>query len=431
MGKVIAIVGGQFGDEGKGKIVDFLTEKVDVIARATGGNNAGHTVVVGDKKHKFHLIPSGIVHKNKLNVCGNGMVIDPAVIVSEIKALEEEGYTITDKQLIISKNAHVITKEHIEEDLAKGKKIGTTGRGVGPCYTQKIARKGKRIVDYIKKDSKEARKIKPLVKDVWFIMNNALKKDKNILIEGAQGTLLDVDHGTYPYVTSSNPTAGATCTGLGIGPTNISSVIGVFKAYITRVGSGPLPTELGTEERTNKEETFEELKETLGDDGLKQLKRRIISKANSGDKYNQGRLLRLNGLEYGTTTGRPRRTGWFDAVAAKYAIKINGLSSIIITKLDVLTSLKKIRICIAYDINGIKTDRFLADLEDLGNAEPVYEEVDGWDDDLSDITNYKDLPKNAKKYIEKLEKILDIPIAIVSTGPKRSQTIVLKEDLLF
>ncbi len=411
---VIAIIGGQFGDEAKGAVVDFLAEKADVVARFNGGNNAGHTVCVKDDVFKFHLIPSGIVHK-KLNIIGNGTVIDPKVLVKEIENMEKRGFKITDKNLVISSSAHVVTEQQIKEDKAD-KKIGTTGRGIGPCYRDKVKRTGKRISDFVKEDNKEAKKIKPLVKDTYIIINDAIENKKNILIEGAQGTLLDIDHGTYPFVTSSSPTAGGACTGLGIGPTKIDSVIGVFKAYITRVGRGPFPTEQGTDKQTMKELRNQKLTQ---DD---------IVKANEGNQYYIGKVLRKQGGEYGTTTGRARRTGFFDAVAAKYAIKINGLSLIVITKLDVLTNLKKIKICTHYEINNKKTGKF--PLQDLEKAKPVYIEMDGWDDDLTNITKYEQLPDNAKAYLKKLEEILNTKICIVKVGAKRSQTIILdKEDL--
>jgi len=419
MGKTIVILGGQWGDEGKGKIVDFLTEKADLVCRYAGGNNAGHTVVVGDTTYKFHLIPSGIVHKDKLNLIGNGTVIDPEVVVKEITNLEEQGFDVSEKNLVISSNAHVITSEQIEEDKKKGGKVGTTGRGIGPCYMAKVERTGLRISDFVKGDSKEAEKIRPLVKDTYLIVNDYLDNGKNVLIEGAQGTMLDIDHGTYPFVTSSNPTAGGACTGLGIGPTKIDNVIAILKAYTTRVGRGPFATELGTDEQT-----INESKES-------ELKQEDIEKANQGDEYSQGYVLRKQGAEYGTTTGRARRCGWFDAVVAKYAVKINGLSSVVMTKLDVLSNLKKIKICTGYEIDGKKTDNFPLNLGDLEKAKPVYEEMDGWDDDLTGITSFDDLPENARKYVKRVEEIIKVPICIVSIGPKRSQTIVLKDEFLF
>lgn len=417
MSKTIAIVGGQWGDEGKGAIIDYLAEKADVVARFNGGNNAGHTVCVKDDTFKFHLIPSGIVHK-KLNIMGNGTVIDPKILVKEIEDLEKRGFKINDKNLVISSSAHVVTEKQIKEDKVD-KKIGTTGRGIGPCYRDKIARIGKRIGDFIKEDNKEAKRIKPLVKDIYLIIDEAIKNKKNVLIEGAQGTLLDIDHGTYPFVTSSNPTAGGACTGLGIGPTKIDSVIGVFKSYITRVGRGPFPTEQGSDKQT-----MNELKD-------QKLSSDDIVKANEGNAYYVGKLLRKQGGEYGTTTGRARRTGFFDAVAAKYAIMINGLNSIVITKLDVLTNLRKIKICINYAINGKKIDKFPLNLDELEKAKPVYIEMDGWDDDLTNVVSHEKLPDNAKDYLKKLEEILNIKICIVKVGPKRDQTIILDNKDLF
>lgn len=431
MPKTIVIVGAQFGDEGKGKIVDFLTEKADLIARYNGGNNAGHTVVVKNDVFKFHLIPSGIIHKGKLNVMGNGMVIDPKVVVSEIESLEKRGYDISEKNLIISQNAHIIKEKHVEEDELTGSKIGTTGRGIGPCYTDKAARKGLRMIDYIKEDNKYAKKIRPLVKDTSLIVSQYLEDEKNILFEGAQGTLLDIDHGTYPYVTSSNVVAGGACTGLGIGPTKIDAVIAVAKAYITRVGSGPLVTELGTEEETNKEDSINKLKRELGDQGLSFLKRKIINKVNEDDEYSQGRLLRLNGMEYGTTTGRPRRTGWFDALIARYSARINGLDAVAMTKLDVLSDFKKIKICTAYECKGKKSSEFTNNVEILKDCRPVYETLDGWCKDISKAKDFKELPENAQEYIRRIEELVKVPICIVSVGPGREQTIVLKKQFLF
>ena len=431
MAKTIVIVGGQFGDEGKGKIVDFLTEKADLTARYNGGNNAGHTVVVKDNIFKFHLIPSGIVHKDKLNVMGNGMVIDPKELVNEIENLENEGYNITEKNLVISQNAHVIQEKHIEEDKATGGKIGTTSRGIGPCYKDKIVRSGLRIIEYSKEDNKYARKIKPLVKDTSLILNNYLENKKNILLEGAQGTLLDIDHGTFPYVTSSNVIAGGACTGLGIGPTKIDTAIGIIKAYITRVGGGPLVTELGTEQETKKEDGIDDLKKTLGDAGLNHLKRKITNKANEGDEYNQGRLLRFNGMEYGTTTGRPRRCGWFDALIGRYAVRINGLDAVVMTKLDVLSDFKKIKICVGYEHKNKKLAEFTNNVEILKHSEPVYETMDGWCEDICKAKDFKELPINARKYVERIEELIKVPVCIVSVGPERSQTIVLRKEFLF
>ncbi|HLC96944.1 MAG TPA: adenylosuccinate synthetase [Candidatus Nanoarchaeia archaeon] len=415
MGKTIVIVGGQWGDEGKGKIVDFLTEKADIIARYAGGNNAGHTVVVGKEVYKFHLIPSGIIHPGKLNVIGNGTVIDPEVLTNEITELQKRGFSITERNLAISSNAHIIQKRHIEEDKETGSTVGTTGRGIGPCYKDKIARIGMRVAGYV---GKNPGILQPLVKDTYLLLNEALGK-KNVLIEGAQGSLLDVDHGTYPFVTSSNPIAGGACTGLGIGPTKIDAVIGISKAYITRVGRGPFPTEQGSDQQTIDEKREDPL--TSAD----------VEKANRGDAYATGKVLRKQGGEYGTTTQRARRTGWFDAVAAKYAIAINGMDAMVITKLDVLSKLKTLKVCTSYEINGKKTDLFPLQADILEKAKPIYEELPGWDDDLSKVTAFKDLPANAQRYIMFLEKKLGISICIVSVGQRRDQTIVRRNEFLF
>ncbi len=419
MGKTVVVVGGQFGDEGKGKIVDFLAEDADIVARATGGNNAGHTVVVGDTKFKFHLLPSGIIHEGKLSVCGNGMVIYPPQIVKEITGLEKKGFRITDKNLLISSSAHVITEEQIETDKKTGKKVGTTGRGIGPCYMAKIERTGMRMSQFAQEDSPDARKLKPFVRDTYSVLNKALEDGKNILVEGAQGTMLDIDHGTYPYVTSSNPTAGGACTGLGIGPTKITEVIGIIKAYTTRVGRGPFPTELGTDEQTMSEDKSSPLSE--GD----------IKKANDGDEYSLGKVLRKRGAEYGTTTGRARRTGWFDGVIARYARRINGLTSIAVTKLDCFSDLKKIKLCIAYEIDGEETEDYPLDLDRLERAVPVYETMGGWATDISGVTEFGKLPDEARAYVKRIEELTGAPVSILSTGPQRSKTMVLREDLLF
>jgi len=393
MGKTVLIVGCQWGDEGKGKIVDFLTEKANVIARATGGNNAGHTVIVGKEKFKFHVIPSGILHKNKMNIIGNGTVIWPGSadkeqsIIGEIEGLRKRGFSVNEKNLAISKSAHVVMQKHIDEDLSKGKKIGTTGRGIGPCYRDKITRIGIRIGEFVKQNSSEAKKIRPFVKDTYLLINEAIEKGKNVLIEGAQGILLDIDHGTYPYVTSSNSSAGGVCTGLGIGPTKIDSVNGIIKAYVTRVGGGPFPTEI---------------------------------------KGKEGDSLREKGGEYGTTTGRPRRCGWFDAVIGRYAARINGLSSAIITKLDVLSGLDKLKICISYEYENKKIENFPTDMGVFEKCKPVYIEMDGWQEDISNIRKFNELPANAKKYLNKIESLLKVPISMISVGAEREQLIVVK-----
>ncbi len=418
-GKVVVVVGGQWGDEGKGKIVDFLAEKADVVARGTGGNNAGHTVVVGPNKFNLHLIPSGIIHPGTLNICGNGMVIYPRQLVREIEELRGRGVPVSEKNLIISSSAHVITEEHIKTDQNRGKKIGTTGRGIGPCYTAKVERTGIRVCDFLRAGGTEAEKLRPFVQDTYIAINRAIDEGKNILLEGAQGTMLDIDHGTYPYVTSSNSSAGGLCTGLGIGPTKISSVIGVLKAYTTRVGRGPFPTELGTEQETEEEDRDSSLTEE------------DIERANLGEEYYVGKLLRKRGREYGTTTGRPRRTGWFDAVVSKYAATINAFTSIALTKLDCLSDLRTIKICTAYRVNGARTVNFPVDTSVLSRVEPVYEEMDGWQTDISGAKSLSELPEEARAYVRRIEEITGVPISILSLGPKRAQTIILKKDDLF
>ncbi len=426
MAKTIVVIGGQWGDEGKGKLVDFLAKQADVIARATGGNNAGHTVVVEDQKFKFHLLPSGTIHKGKLNICGNGMVIYPKQIIKEINTLEEKGFTLTDKELAVSSSSHVITEEQIQKDLATGKKVGTTGRGIGPCYMAKIERTGLRMSEFIKEDNEEANRLAPFVKDTYTLINQALEDKKNILIEGAQGTMLDIDHGTYPYVTSSNPTAGGQCSGLGIGPTKIDDVIAIIKAYTTRVGRGPFTTELGTDEQTTEEGTWDKIEPNF-EEQLKQ----AAEKGNGGDEYHQGKYLRLMGREYGTTTGRPRRTGWFDGVVARYARRINGLTTFALTKLDCFQDLDKIKLCTHYEIDGEKTKDFPTDLEELKKAKPIYEEMDGWKSDISEAKTFEDLHENCQKYVKRIEELTGVPMCIVSVGPKRSQTIILKKEHLF
>jgi adenylosuccinate synthase len=419
MAKTIVIVGGQWGDEGKGKIVDFLAEKADIVARATGGNNAGHTVVVGDETFKFHLLPSGVIHKGKLSICGNGMVIYPKQIIKEITDLESRGFNLTDNELNISSSSHVITEDQVEEDKKTGKKVGTTGRGIGPCYMAKIERTGLRMSEFIKEDSPEAAKLRPFVNDTYVVLNEALEQDKKILVEGAQGTMLDIDHGTYPFVTSSNPTAGGACTGLGIGPTKMDSVIAIIKAYTTRVGRGPFTTEQGTDE------------DTLSESKEDKLTDEEIKKANDGDEYSVGKVLRKRGAEYGTTTGRARRTGWFDAVVAKYSRRINGLTSFVLTKLDCFSDLDTIKICTAYEIDGKKTDNFPIELEKLEIAKPIYEEMPGWKSDISNLTKFEELPKEAQDYMRRLEELVGVPISILSIGPKRKQTIIMDEKDLF
>ena len=418
------VLGAQWGDEGKGKMTDYLAEEADVVVRFQGGNNAGHTVEVGDKQYKLHLIPSGILYDEKVNVIGNGVVVDPKALFEEISYLEGEGVKVTSDKLIISDRAHLIMPYHRVLDKlkeqARGKNdIGTTGKGIGPCYTDKIERSGIRVCDLmhaevfeeklrenlaiknaiitkvyngealdveaILKEYKEyAEKIKPFVRETSVEVYNAIKANKNVLFEGAQGMLLDIDYGTYPYVTSSNTTAGGVCNGIGVGPTLIDSAVGIAKAYTTRVGEGPFPTEL-----------LDEL----------------------------GEAIREKGFEYGTTTGRPRRCGWLDAVILKQAVRVSGLTSFAVTKIDTLAGLEKLKICVGYKLDGKVIDYHPASLKDLAKCEPIYEEFDGWDESIADARSYEEIPETAKIYLKKIEEYTGARISIVSVGPKRDQTI--------
>jgi adenylosuccinate synthase len=424
----VVIVGTQWGDEGKGKIVDYLTEKADVIARYQGGNNAGHTVVINDDKYVLHLIPSGILHRGKKCVIGNGVVIHPPSLLEEIDGLAARGVEIG-SSLFISKNAHVIMPYHMaierEHEQSKGHKaIGTTGRGIGPTYTDKISRHGIRINDlfsprvFREKMSdnvgfinfllekqygvapldagaiydeymRYAERLSGYVTDTDILVNDAIDAGRNILLEGAQGTLLDVDHGTYPFVTSSNTIAGGACTGLGIGPTRIDKVVGVVKAYTTRVGAGPFPSEI---------------KDDLGEE------------------------IREKGGEYGATTGRPRRCGWLDLVVLRHARRINALSGVAVTKMDILDGLGVIRICVGYRHEGKVYENIPKDIELLDCCEPVYEEMPGWKESTAGVQQFDRLPVNAQKYLRRVEELLGTEIQIVSTGPKRDEIIIVKEQ---
>jgi len=415
------IVGSQWGDEGKGKIVDHLSEKVDIVARYQGGANAGHTVVIGEQEYILHLIPSGIFNNNVTCVIGNGVVVDPAALLEEIEMLHSFGMDIKGR-LLISHNAHLIMPYHKLLDTLReeqGSKIGTTGRGIGPAYIDKFTRTGIRIVDLLDRDilcSKIKanlqeknkvltqiygedelkvdeiidqylefdKKIDEYITDVSYYLNGAIAEGKKILAEGAQGALLDIDHGTYPYVTSSNPTSGGACTGLGIPPTAITEITGIVKAYTTRVGNGPFPTEL------------------TGSDG---------------------EALRAAGNEYGATTGRPRRCGWFDSMLLKYSARINGIQSMALTKLDVLSDLDSIPVCTGYTLNGKTLKSFPTDEKRLHSLKPVYETMPGWKKPLTDIKKYSDLPDQAKKYITRLEELTEVPVQIVSVGARRDQTV--------
>ena len=405
------VVGGQWGDEGKGKIIDILAHEADIIVRYQGGNNAGHTVVVGEEQFILHLVPSGILHKGKTCIIGNGVVIDPDALLNEIKMLRKKGVSV-DGNLLISEAAHVILPYHKVIDKRRGAKIGTTGRGIGPCYVDKMARCGIRMVDLVNEDSLRkklkanlegsrefdfekiyaqyldyGKRIKKYLTNVSLLLNKAISKKKRILFEGAQGTLLDIDHGTYPYVTSSSATAGGALTGTGVGPTHIGKVIGVVKAYTTRVGEGPFPTEF---------------------------KKDLMEK------------IRSKGKEFGATTGRPRRCGWFDVVLVRHAVIVNGLSQIAITKLDVLDEMKKIKICTGYRYKEKIYKDFSADIDVLSSCEPIYEEHDGWMQDTGAVTRYRDLPKNAKSYLIRLSKLLNVKIGMVSVGSKRKQAFKLR-----
>ncbi len=418
--RVTVLVGSQWGDEGKGKIVDILCENYDIVARYQGGANAGHTVTIGDKQYILHLIPSGILRENVICVIGNGVVIDPNALLDEIELLRKNGISV-DGRLFISHNAHLIMPYHKLLDSineTNGNKIGTTGRGIGPCYIDKYARKGIKIVDLLNKkileekirenlkeknnllkkiydhaelDVEEIIKeyvefdktIDQYVKDVPSYLNNAIAEGKSILLEGAQGALLDVDHGTYPYVTSSSPTSGGACTGTGIPPTKINMVFGIVKAYTTRVGFGPFPTEL------------------IDDTGEK---------------------LREIGSEFGATTGRPRRCGWFDAFLVKYSATINGIEEAAITKLDVLSSFEEIKICTGYELNGKLLKSFPTDVQQLSEVNPVYQNFNGWNKDISKCSSYSELPSEAKEYLGFIANYAGIKIRIVSVGPKRAQT---------
>jgi adenylosuccinate synthase len=424
----IVIVGAQWGDEGKGKATDLLADRIDYVVKFNGGNNAGHTVVIGNEKYALHLLPSGILTPGVTPVISNGVVIDLSVLFEEIEALEARG--IDTSKLRISANAHVITPYHVTIDKVSerflGKRaIGTTGRGIGPTYADKINRVGIRIQDLfdesilrqkveaalvqknnlltkvynraaIKTDEivaellSYAERVRPMVCDTALELHNAITAGETVLFEGGQATMLDVDHGTYPFVTSSNSTAGGASTGAGIGPGLFTTVIGIVKAYTTRVGAGPFPTEL-----------FDE----------------------------SGEFLRATGFEFGTTTGRPRRCGWYDAPIARYSARINGVTDFVLTKLDVLTGLKEIPVCVAYDVDGVRHDEMPVSQSDFHHAKPIYENFPGWDEDITGAREFSDLPKNAQDYIEALEKISGARISAIGVGPARD-AIIVRHDML-
>jgi adenylosuccinate synthase len=419
------VVGTQWGDEGKGKIVDILTEDADIVARYSGGANAGHTVVIDDQQFILHLVPTGILHKRKVCVMGNGMVVDPEHLFVELQELKKRK-TDYHKRLFISPNAHLVMPYHKAaeklEEQARGKhKIGTTLRGIGPAYRDKIARNGIRMIDLLnpayfkqrvewnlntkgsllsqlprrklldlKNESlgmlKLASKVKPLLTDVGLYLHKSAAQGKSILFEGAQGALLDVDFGTYPYCTSSNTTVGGVCTGLGVSPGLIGDVIGVVKAYTTRVGDGPFPTEL---------------------------------------RNRVGQAMQCNGNEFGATTGRPRRCGWLDLAMLRYSFRINGVSQIALTKLDVLDGLDKIKVCVAYKHRGRTLKDFVPDLHVLDECRPIYKELPGWQGKTGGLTSFRKLPESAKRYVDYISKQLDVPVFMISTGNRRDQTIML------
>lgn len=417
----VVIVGAQWGDEGKGKITDFLAEQAEVVARYQGGNNAGHTIVFKDKRYKLHIVPSGIFYGDKVCVIGNGVVIDPKVLIEEISYIEANGFQT--ELLKISDRAHIIFPYHIRldqaEEMMKGAgKIGTTGKGIGPAYMDKAARIGIRVSDLLDRDVfKEKLKrnleeknrilekihglegfrfediyeeylsygerMRKYVTDTSVLLNDALDAGKRVLFEGAQGVMLDIDHGTYPFVTSSNPSAGGVCIGAGVGPTKIHRVVGVVKAYTSRVGDGPFPTEIEGE---------------------------------------IGNRIREVGREYGTTTGRPRRIGWFDAVVVRHAGRVSGITDLSINSLDVLTGIPTLKICTSYRYRGKILETYPASSEMLKECEPVYEELPGWDEDISRVERLDDLPANARHYLERISQLTGIPLSIFSVGPDRNQT---------
>ena len=421
----VVIVGSQWGDEGKGKMTDYLSQDADVVVRSQGGNNAGHTIAFDGKKFALRLVPSGIFGKDKLAVIGNGVVINPPALLKELHYLQDNGIDISG--LRISSRSHVTFPYHIlldkcQEEAKGDHKVGTTKNGIGPTYMDKVSRVGIRMCDLLEKDTFETKlrrnlaeknelftklyhvdpinfddifesyyeygqELKKYVTDTSRIVNDALDNGQRVLFEGAQGVMLDVDQGTYPYVTASNPIAGGVCTGVGVGPNKINTVVGICKAYSTRVGAGPFPTELTDE---------------IGD------------------------RIRETGHEYGTVTGRPRRVGWFDSVAMRHARRVSGISCLSLNLLDVLTGLKTVKICKAYKLDGKEIDYYPASLKELDRCEPVYEELPGWDEDITGVKKFEDLPVNAQNYLKRVSELSEVPLATVSVGADRIQTIIVK-----
>lgn len=422
----VIVVGTQWGDEGKGKVIDLLTPSVDVVVRYQGGANAGHTVVIGDQRTILHLVPSGILHEKCLCIIGNGVVVDPKILIDEIEGLHQQGYLKNPARLAISQNAHLVMPYHrqideLREEALGGGRIGTTGRGIGPAYEDKVSRIGIRAGELLDLDifRRRLEMVLPLknrliemlggrpveieelvvlaegwstslfrhIIDAEELLHAEIKKGRRVLFEGAQGTALDVDHGTYPFVTSSNTVAGGACCGAGIGPTAIDDVLGIAKAYTTRVGNGPFSTEL--------------------DDAV-------------------GERLQVRGKEFGATTGRKRRCGWFDAVVVRHAVRVNGATSLAITKLDVLSGIDPIKICIGYELHGKRIEHFPTSSESFENLIPVYDEMPGWDEDISRVRCFENLPQAARNYIHCISKLVDCEISIISVGPERNANIVLR-----
>ncbi len=430
---IIVIIGSQWGDEGKGKVVDLLADRFDIVARYQGGHNAGHSVYVGDKAFVLRLLPSGIIHEDAVCVLGNGMVIDPIAFFEEIDQISEKGVSVTPERLKVSSRAHLIMPyhrvlDHTSEERLGNEKIGTTLRGIGPAYEDKAGRRGIRVADAlspevlkyrIERNLEEANRVivlygreplrsdeiyeeisvlaerlRPFVCETSHFFAEAKKQNKKILLEGAQATLLDVDHGTYPFVTSSNPTAGGASVGAGIPPHHISGVLGIVRTYATRVGEGPFPTEMLDSEE---------------------------------DVAN---LIRTRGNEFGSVTKRPRRCGWFDSVATRYAAELNGFDSVALTKIDVLDALEEIKICVGYEINGERVNTFPAVSQDLRQIKPIYETLEGWKSETLGMTEIDDLPMKAREYVDFLSESIGVEIGLISTGPERDQTIILKDSVM-